>query len=74
MGGKRKAVQEAPTFKVINKVDAFCNLARDQQNRLWFMCSAPKCVFGISAEFKLDPIAAVKVHFKISHLPIDYRR
>lgn len=68
-------VDYLPEFSGRVQLTRFCDLSEDQNGRAWYRCTVLTCSFAIRRDdSNFDAPAAVKVHFRASHLPIDYRR
>ncbi|GAA4421888.1 hypothetical protein ACFQV2_07445 [Actinokineospora soli] len=68
-------VDYLPEFSDRRSLTRLCDLADDQHGRTWYACAVPTCEFAVLMdESNFDAPAAVKVHFRATHLPIDHRR
>lgn len=68
-------VDYLPEFAIRVPLTRFCDLSEDQHRRTWYRCAALNCNFAVRRDdSNVDAPAAVKVHFRATHLPIDYRR
>lgn len=68
-------VDYLPDFTNRRTITRHCDVAEDQHGRPWYVCAFLTCGFAVRMdESNFDGPAAVKVHFRATHLPIDYRR
>lgn len=68
---RTQASSETPVFGDREPISEYCDHAADQTGRMWFLCNFSSCNVGF-AEGLLDPIAAVKIHYRVTHLPMIY--
>ncbi|SDD88322.1 hypothetical protein [Actinokineospora iranica] len=55
----------------VEQVSPFCDRTTDSGGKDWYLCRYRPCGFGVAAE-TIDPVAAVKVHYRITHIAINH--
>lgn len=66
-------IDEPPVFGDSEAITEWCNRTTDQIGRVWYLCRYSMCGVGF-VEGGFDPVAAVKIHYRVTHLPMIYAR